>query len=123
MAQSIGETIDNMHALREERRELEEKIKKLNAAYEVAERELMELMDTQQTRISAGKKASVHIDEVVFPTAENWDDIYAYLKGSGKLYLLERRLSTAGFRELFERGESVPGVVPFKKRKVKLISI
>ena len=123
MANSIGETIDQMHILRAKKRALEDMVKEIEKQYASKEAELMSLMDSQHTRTSEGKLASVHIDEVVYPTADNWDDIYAYIHANKYYHLLERRLTATGFRELHEKGIQVPGVVPFKKRKVKLTSI
>lgn len=120
---SIGETIDEMHTLRAKKRALEDMVKELDKEYSTKEMELMSLMDVQQTRTSEGKLASVHIDEVVYPTADNWDAIYKYIYDNKYFHLLERRLTAVGYRELLERGVQVPGIVPFKKRKVKLTSL
>lgn len=120
---SIGETIDNMHNIRARKRALEDMAKELEKEYNAAEMELMSLMDVQQTRTSEGKLASVHIDEVVYPTADNWDEIYKYIHANKYYHMLERRLTATAYRELMERGVQVPGIVPFKKRKVKLTSL
>ncbi len=123
MANSIGETIDEMHILRAKKRALEDMVKEIEKQYASKEAELMSLMDSQHTRTSEGKLASVHIDEVVYPTADNWDETYKFIHDNKYYHLLERRLTAVAYRELLERGIQVPGVVPFKKRKVKLTSI
>lgn len=123
MAASIGETIDDMHNIRARKRALEDMVKELDKEYGTKEMELMSLMDVQQTRTSEGKLASVHIDEVVYPTADNWDEIYKYIHANKYYHMLERRLTAVAYRELVERGIQVPGIVPFKKRKVKLTSL
>ena len=123
MAASIGETIDDMHNIRARKRALEDMVKELDKEYGAKEMELMSLMDVQQTRTSEGKLASVHIDEVVYPTADNWGEIYKYIHANKYYHMLERRLTAVAYRELVERGVQVPGIVPFKKRKVKLTSL
>lgn len=120
---AIGEVIDELHGIREKKRELEAEVKLVEKQLAEKERELMELMDGQQTRIAEGKTASVRIDDAVYPTAENWDDIHKYIHDNKYYHLLERRISVTAFRELVDRGEPVPGVIPFKKRKVSLKSL
>lgn len=46
----------------------------------------------------------------------DWEQLYAYLKRSGDMQLLERRLSTKACDELLERrgGKGIPGVSLFE---------
>lgn len=118
---SIGGTIDEMFKIRAQIRALEDQAKQLEQEYEAKESALFSQMDNEGTRIASGKFAKVHIDEEVYPNVENWDEVYKYIGDNKYYHLLQRRFSASGFRELNERGTAVPGVVPFKKRKIKLI--
>ena len=120
---ALGKVVDELHDIREKKRELEAEVKLVEKQLAEKERELMELMDGQQTRIAEGKTAKVQIDDAVYPTAENWDAIHKYIHDNKYYHLLERRISVTAFRELVDRGEPVPGVIPFKKRKISLKSL
>lgn len=118
----IGSLIDELHALREKKRELEAQLKEIEGNMSDVERMLIGQMDIQQITASAGTVGSVSISELVKPTVENWDDFIGFIKRNDAFYLLERRPSVTGWRELYERGQVVDGVVPFKQRRIRLIT-
>ena len=120
---TVGAKIDALHALREEKRQLEELLKAKAQEIDLVENELIELMDQQNISKSTGTKATVSITTSTKPSVEDWDAFYAYIHKNKYYHLLERRPSVTGCRELFDHKGAIPGVVPFTQRKLNIRSV
>ena len=120
---TVGAKIDALHALREEKRQLEELLKAKAQEIDLAENDLIEQMDQQNITKSTGSKATVSISTSVKPSVEDWDAFYAYIHKNKYYHLLERRPSVTGCRELFDHKGVIPGVVPFTQRKLNIRSV
>lgn len=120
---TVGAKIDALHALRGEKRQLEELLKAKAQEIDLAENDLIEQMDQQNITKSTGSKATVSISMSVKPSVEDWDAFYAYIHKNKYYHLLERRPSVTGCRELFDHKGAIPGVVPFTQRKLNIRSV
>lgn len=120
---TVGAKIDALHALREEKRQLEELLKAKAQEIDLVENDLIEQMDQQNITKSTGSKATVSISTSVKPSVEDWDAFYAYIHKNKYYHLLERRPSVTGCRELFDHKGAIPGVVPFTQRKLNIRSV
>ena len=120
---TVGAKIDALHALREEKRQLEELLKAKAQEIDLVENDLIEQMDQQNITKSTGSKATVSISVSVKPSVEDWDAFYAYIHKNKYYHLLERRPSVTGCRELFDHKGAIPGVVPFTQRKLNIRSV
>lgn len=120
---TVGAKIDALHALREEKRQLEELLKAKAQEIDLTENDLIEQMDQQNITKSTGSKATVSISTSVKPSVEDWDAFYAYIHKNKYYHLLERRPSVTGCRELFDHKGAIPGVVPFTQRKLNIRSV
>lgn len=120
---TVGAKIDALHALREDKRQLEELLKAKAQEIDLVENELIELMDQQNISKSTGTKATVSITTSTKPSVEDWDAFYAYIHKNKYYHLLERRPSVTGCRELFDTKGKIPGVVPFTQRKLNIRSV
>ena len=120
---TVGAKIDSLHALREEKRQLEELLKAKAQEIDLVENELIEQMDQQNISKSTGTKATVSITTSTKPSVEDWDALYAYIHKNKYYHLLERRPSVTGCRELFDTKGKIPGVVPFTQRKLNIRSV
>lgn len=120
---TVGAKIDALHALREEKRGLEELLKAKVQEIDLVENDLIEQMDQQNITKSTGSKATVSISVSVKPSVEDWDAFYAYIHKNKYYHLLERRPSVTGCRELFDHKGAIPGVVPFTQRKLNIRSV
>lgn len=120
---TVGAKIDALHALREDKRQLEELLKAKAQEIDLMENELIELMDQQNISKSTGTKATVSITTSTKPSVEDWDAFYAYIHRNKYYHLLERRPSVTGCRELFDTKGKIPGVVPFTQRKLNIRSV
>lgn len=120
---TIGAKIDLLHALREQKRALEEQIKQLSGQMAVLESNLIDQMDEEGVSKSTGNTATVSIATSVKPSVEDWDAFYAYIHRYKYYHLLERRPSVTGCRELLETKGKIPGVIPFTQRKLNIRSV
>lgn len=117
---SIGGKIDALFALREKKRAHEESIKELEKNMGTLQAELITQLQAEGITSSRGKKASISISENVVPQVEDWEAFYKYIGRRKYFHLLERRPSTSGCRELFEKNGRIPGVVPHTKITLNL---
>lgn len=120
---TLGSKVDNIRALRDKRSELEAQIKELNEEITAAESELIEAMDAEKCIGASGAKASAKIEEKVFPNIEDWDAFMRFIARNKYNHLVERRPSVSGCRELFESGRSIPGIVRYTKRAVRITKL
>lgn len=121
---NIGELIDALHGLREDRRALEEQIKPITKLSEEYTNQLIHLLQEQGTPKSTSSKASVSIGEALMPNVTDWDVFYEFVKENDALYMLERRVATTAYREMRNlTGEEIPGVTPYNKVTLSLRSI
>lgn len=116
----IGTIVDSMFDLREQKRELETKIKLLDDKFNSEQELLMERLEAEKTDSAKGKKASVSITTGVVANVTDWSELERFVKRTGNFQLFQRRISDPAFRELMESKGKVPGIEPFTKKKVNL---
>ncbi len=120
---TIGSLIDDMHANREARKHLEAQIKTLKSAYEEMELQLMDTMQEIDVSAVKGSKAAARISELTVPTIHDWNAAVEHIIATNSTHLLQRKINSVGYRELLNMGEDIPGVSPFTKRSISLISL
>ena len=111
-----------MHANREARKDLEAKVKDLKNIYDQLEQTLMESMQDVGVTAVKGSTATARISELTVPTIEDWDQTVDYILATNSTHLLQRKINSVGYRELLTMGEEIPGVVPFVKRSISLVT-
>lgn len=124
--ESIGEQIDTLYQLREEKRGLKAREKELNAEIEERKQVLIVSLDANGGLTGArGKHATAGIQESVVPNLEDWLVFTSFIRRFNKFELLEKRVSAPAFRELAaqRRDKTVPGLVPFTKRDISLTKV
>lgn len=115
--------IDTIWALREKKRALNVQLEAVEAEIATQEQALLERMDHEGVDKSTGKCASVSIAEHVVGNIQDWDALVAFVKKKGYFHLFQRRVTDTACRELWERGDTIPGVDPFTKRKINIRTI
>lgn len=113
----IGE---EMLANRDIRRALAQKDKDLKQQYEALEQEALALLDAQGVSLMRTAGATFSVSETVVPAVKDWDAFYGYIAANDAFHLLQRRPASTAWRELHERGETVPGTEPFTERSVNV---
>ena len=122
----IGNIIDQLWQLREDKKALAEQEKLITAQVEVLEAQLYERMDSEDTTKSAGKRASVTLgttDIVQLDGEDGFELFTKYIKKTGYFHLLERRVAQLGARELLASKGAIPGCKVFTKRKISLTTL
>lgn len=118
--QSIGGMTDKLIALRDTKRDLETKIKAIEAESEVITEALMEKAEREGIDKGTGKTGTFSITANTVANVVDWDALNAYIKKTGHFHLYQRRVSDPAYRELLEAGKKVPGVDPFTKKRLNL---
>ena len=120
MTERLDDLIDTMVQVRDNKRELEEKIKTLNKTLSGLQERFITNAKAAGTEYARGTLGSATIVETVVPTIDDWDQVAEYIKEHDALYLLHRRVSSVAWKELQDMGETVPGIEPYTKVTVSL---
>lgn len=116
----IGDKIDALHTLKDQKREMEKALKEFEEEIGRLEADVLQTLEEEGLAGGAGKEVTATIVESVKPNVEEWDEFYKYISENDYWHLLDRRPSVLGCRELFEMGQRIPGVVPFVKKSIRL---
>lgn len=119
----IGATIDNLWALREQKKKAEEAVKEIEAKIKEAEETLTERLEAEGMEKATGTKATISIGTSVVADVQDWDEFWKYIIKNKYTHLLQRRVSEPAYRELLDAGKKVPGVLPFTKKKLNFRSL
>lgn len=120
---TLGQMIDKMNDIREQKRVLSEQEKALSAQYDELKSEVITKLRAEDADKASGKKATASISENVVATIEDWDAFTKYVKRTGHFHLFQRRVSDPAFRELLEMKGAVPGLTPFTKVDIRLTAL
>lgn len=124
MSLEIGKFIDEMMAVRAEKRHYEAEIKRLDANLKLMETALKQAMLDQGITEAKGVYGKAKYDEkVLYPQVDDWNMFHEYIKENNMFDLLHKRISLTNYRQLVEAGMAVPGVVPNYVSEVNLRSI
>lgn len=117
---TIGELIDRMYALRDERRDIAAKDKELKDEYDQLEQALIARMGEMDTDKASSPLATASIKSETMAGVKDWDAFYRWISTTQSFHMLERRPSNGAFREMHAAGEEVPGVEAFTKVSINL---
>ena len=82
------------------------------------ERDIIAAMDDQQITESKSAAGKVSLGQSVYPQVKDWEAFHQWILENSYLHFLERRAVVRAYREALEQGITVPGVLPFTKRKI-----
>jgi hypothetical protein len=116
---TIGSMVDSICSIDEQKAELNESLKKLDEQRDQLEEKLVAKMEAEGTSKAAGKTHTVSLSMSEVGTISDWDTFIAYVAKSKNFHLLQRRLSTASWRELFKAKGAIPGTTPFTKKTLR----
>lgn len=124
MSIEIGKYIDEMMALRNDKRHHESEIKRLDANLKLMETTLKQAMLDQGVTEAKGTYGKAKYDDkVLYPQVDDWGQFHQYIKENNMFDLLHKRISLTNYRQLVEAQVAVPGVVPNYVSEVNLRSI
>lgn len=119
---SASELVNEVYVLEQQKQSAQLKLNLVKADIRDKLRVLSEAMgDLRQVKTSI---ATVTRTSTIVPTIKDWDKVQAWIEENDAMYLLTKKISSDGYRELLKSGEEIPGVEPFDKqgfsvRKVK----
>lgn len=117
---TTGTLINTMLAIRNKRSELAKEVKHLGDEFAELEATLLKRLADDDSIQAKSKQATATVSELVIPTIEDWEEFERWVIDNDALYMLEKRPSGGAFRELIQRGDSVPGLKPFNKTTISL---
>ena len=120
MTMKIDDMIDRMFVLRQDKRDLEEGIKGINAEIDQLQQQLLTRLNQVGTNYARGSLASASITESVVPQIDDWGKVSEWILQNDALYLVHRRISAGPWKELRDAGVDVPGIEPFTKVAISL---
>lgn len=113
--QKLGAMIDVFTELREQHREQNKVLKQIKDDMDELEEKILALLHEQGLDLGRGHTATASVSTNTVGTVVDWDAFGSYVMQNQALHLLERRVSSAAWRELFQAGEIVPGTEPYIK--------
>lgn len=122
-ALTLGAASDKVWQLREDKRELDKKVKAIEAEIATLTENIFEMLDAQDTRKAEGKKASISVNYTEVGNVTDWEAFWPYVAKNKFFHLIQKRVSDPGLRELWALGKKTPGVVPFTKRSLSITSL
>lgn len=106
--------------IRNQRRLIAEEDKALKAEFDEVSEEVLQLLDEMGSESVKTGYASMSVKRENVPNITDWDQFYQFVKDQDALYLLQKRLSAAAWREQLELSGEVPGTEPFEKVTLNL---
>lgn len=116
----LSELIEHATKLRDEAQILSKLERDTRALLARVQDIIIGRMDKDGTTLSRVEGVSVSITEEQLPVIDDWDEVYKYILDNRYMHLLQRRMSSAAWREIEQTGERVPGTTPFVKRKLSM---
>lgn len=126
---TLGSLADQRWALKQKKTAADKVVKDIEADIKALEEQIIEQLDSQDTRKAEGKLCSISINSSVQPSTENWDDFIQFIAAGKRndktayLHLVQRRVSVEAWRELLALGINVPGIKPFTARTLSVTAL
>lgn len=119
----LASLIDQLHALREEKRLLASKDKSITAEIEELESAVITALKKANCTSFKTTKAGASLTTQDIPIIEDITAFEQYVLDNKALYLLQRRLSSKACLELHQMGDTPAGISILVKDKIALRSI
>lgn len=118
-----GEIIAEMLEIRNEKTNIKKREKLLTESWRELEAKLMKIGKDLGMKRMASDVATATITEETLPMILDWDEVHKYIIENDACHVLQRRLSTAVYRELAAAGIEIPGTEPYIKESISLRKI
>jgi hypothetical protein len=120
MPKTVGDAIDLLYKVRLGRQKYAALEQEEKDQEHLIEEKILAMFDKNTLEGAKGKNAQSSIKRSEVPTLKDWNKFEKYLKKTGELDLLQRRLSVDACRERWEAKKAIPGVEAFTV--VKLVT-
>jgi hypothetical protein len=119
----LGEAVDRLYALREERLVLERQAEELKSQETALKDHLIATFGKSGLEGAAGAVARCSVTQAATASVVDWEALRAWVKKTGAWELLQKRVNDVAYRERLEAGEAVPGVETFMATRVSCTRI
>lgn len=121
----IGDDIDALWNIRDQRRKLDAESKKLKAQEDEMELALIARLKPMKVDGIRGKLASVSMTEVKVPKIdpEQWTEFMQWMAKTKNYHFVQKRISEPALREAMDLKLKVPGLQTFDVTKLSLLTV
>lgn len=120
---SVSACADMLYELREKRSGVQKIADDIEEREKIIKAYIIDSLEKDNSTGVSGKLANVKVVTKEEPSAQNWDEIYAYIKKKGAFHLLNKALNKASVKEIWENGKDVPGVGKFNVVTVSITKV
>jgi hypothetical protein len=119
---TLGEVLDEMVQIREQRRDLDAQDKKLKLEYDELEEKALAMMHKQGLDRASGNMATGSVSETEIPSVVDWTKALRWIKREHAFQLFERRIAKGAWVEALEmrKGRPIPGIETIVKTRLNL---
>ena len=117
---NIGECIAYLYYIKQKKARINKITKKLTEMAEATEQLLIKKIKDQGVEGLHSNGISATVSEETFGNIKDYEAFETYLKETDSLFILQRRLSQVAVRDLWNSGETIPGVEAFTKTTLSL---
>lgn len=121
MRNNVGELIDELFRLRNEKDDINGQLKTINEQISSVEYSIITAMEEQgiqQTRTGAG---SVSMKVEMYPQVEDLHELVAWAYHNGRADILQKRVASGVFKEIFEDTGMFPeGIKTYEKKTLNV---
>lgn len=126
---SVGRCADLYKAVQGLRLAMEKEADEVKAFESKLKSHMIDNLSVSDDTGAAGLKYRVQLTTKVVPRvateddANGWAKLHAYIAKTGRFDLLQKRLGEAAVKDMWEQGETVPGVDKFNAKDVSVTKI
>lgn len=116
----LGECADLLYRLRKERLALQKEVEEYEKHESALREHIIQTLPKSEASGVAGRVARVSVTTQLVPQLKDFAALFAYVKKTGSLELLQRRINNRAVQERWEAKKQVPGVEAFRATMVSL---
>lgn len=110
---SLAACADKLYQLRAQRQQMQKEVDSVEAEEKAVKAHIIDNLPKSDASGVAGKLCRVTIISKEIPQLKDDEAFFKYVKKTGRFDLMQRRLSDAAIKEIWENGKEVPGVDHF----------
>jgi hypothetical protein len=110
ISSQLPDLVDQYIAARTQRLAKDKEAEELKEFEELLKKAIIAKYQEQGINALGAKNGTVKMTKLVEPVAENWQEIWDYIKETGRFELLHRRLANLAVKELWNDGQILPGI-------------
>lgn len=106
----LPDLVNHYISVRAQRLELDKQAEIVKQTEEDLKKTIIAKMREQEMKAVGAANGLVKLQETEEPVAENWNELWQYIKENDAWELLHKRITTTAVRERWNDGIAVPGV-------------